>query len=130
MRDYKHYKILNEKAEAGYGIIVPVKDFQNAVITIATSNNANFTAKVLGSSSEDAPTFSSAASPTNQHSFLQIINLDDGVAINGAAGVSSAGTDICKQYEVNVNGQNYITVQVSTYAAGKITVDIQLYNAE
>jgi len=113
--------------------IMDVSDWRNVIISVSTSGSFNGTFKIAGSlgkpvvlpsdkTSEDTPNFGATISASNPYSFLQIINLDTAAAINGATGVTSAGTDLQNTYEINVNGVKYITLVFTAWTAGTVTV--------
>ena len=117
--------------------IVDVRDWRNIILSVSTSGSFNGTFKVAGSlgkpillatdkQSEDTPNFGATQSASNPYTFLQIINLDTAAAVNGATGVTSAGTDLNNQYEVNINGQKYLTLVYTGWTAGAVTVTAQL----
>lgn len=127
-RQVVRYNMLSGKTTTGHSDPIKVTDFRNAVIVVSSSGNANFTLKVKGAiathlSDVNAPTFSSAASPTNQWAYVQSVNLDDGTPVTGSTGISTAGTDICKAYEINVNALDFIDLELSAISAGAVTVD-------
>ena len=113
--------------------IMDVSDWRNVIISVSTSGSFDGTFKIAGSlgkpvvlpsdkTSEDTPNFGATISASNPYSFLQIINLDTAAAINGATGVTSAGTDLQNTYEINVNGVKYITLVFTAWTAGTVTV--------
>lgn len=51
---------------------------------------------------DTAPDFSSAASPTNQWSYVQVKLATTAAAIDGATGISAAGADSTMNYTVNI----------------------------
>lgn len=117
--------------------VVLVEDFRNAILSVETSGGANFTLKIAGSigklvsdavAGNDAPNFGATQSKSNPYTFLQIINLDTAAAVNGATGVTSAGTDLHNQYEVNINGQKYLSLVPTAWSAGAITVKLQVFD--
>lgn len=110
-----------------------VEDFRNIILSLETSGSANFTLKFAGSlgkpvvaasdkSSEDTPNFGATQSASNPYQFVQLINLDTAAAINGATGVTSAGTDLHTQYEVNVNALKYFCPIFTAWSAGTFTL--------
>jgi len=118
--------------------ILLVEDFRNAVFSVETSGSASFTLKPAGSlgvpnadatplAHGDTPNFGATQSASNPYSFIQIINLDTAAAVNGATGVTSAGTDLHNTYEVNTNGLKYLTFVLTAWTAGTLTVKAQLY---
>lgn len=113
--------------------IMYVADWRNVIISVSTSGSFNGTFKIAGSlgkpvvlpsdkASEDTPNFGATISASNPYSFLQIINLDTAAAVNGATGVTSAGTDLQNTYEINVNGVKYIAPIFTAWTAGTVTV--------
>ena len=105
--------------------ILLTEDFRDIIIQAGTTGTATLTFKVAvsqGDANGDAPNWSGTVSPTNPYTFIQIINLDTAVAVNGATGIAVSGTDILNNYEVNTNGVKYLTVIPIAWTAGTITV--------
>ena len=112
--------------------ILDVTDFQTVVFSFMSSGSLNATVKVAGSIgklatdataiSDETPNFGGTISKSNPYSFVQIINLDTAAAVNGATGVTSAGTDLQNTYEVNVNALKYLTFVPTAWTAGTITI--------
>lgn len=127
-RDSKNYTVLSAKAATGIDKILDVRDFRHVILSFSTASSANLTAKVQGSIQVDTPDFTAAQSPSNQWDYVQMKDLEDGSTVDGDTGFAVAGTDDQKQYEVNVNGLNYITVNVTARSAGSVTVLAALYN--
>lgn len=119
--------------------IILCRDYMNAMIQVMTSSSFNGTLKVAGSygklsadatSHGDTPNFGATISKSNPYSFIQIINLATAAAIDGATGITSAGTDIQNSYEVNINGLKYFTIIPTAWTAGVITIKVMLFNNE
>lgn len=121
--------------------ILPGADFRDIIIEITTMGTATTTLKVAGTSGrpdnatnaisprKDMPNFGSTVNAGNgNYSFLQVINLDTGAAVNGVTGIVVGGTDINNQYEINFNVQTYIAIYPITWTAGAITVVAILAN--
>jgi len=134
MRQYQRYTILDAAAATGWGISTLVSDFRHKVLTVATAGMGagdTIKVKVAGSVSEDAPTFSSAQSVSNQWDYVQIIDLEDGNTIDGDAGVTITEADDVKQFAINIDGLNWISVEVDTISdtsSTSVTSEIKLYN--
>lgn len=125
MRNRKIYTIMSAKSTTGVGNFIDVKDFRNIVVMVATSGSANFTAKCVGSIGDDSAAFASAQSVSNAWDYLELADLADSSApVRGATGVVSAGTDIYKLYEVNVNGVDWVTFNITARSAGAITITV------
>lgn len=125
------------------GVIVPapkialVSDFTHAELSFDTSSAFNGTVKIAGSlgkplSAEsthgDTPNFGATVSPSNPYSFVQIINLATNAGVDGATGITSAGTDLDNLYEININALKYICPIVTAWTAGKIYARLTLYS--
>ena len=116
--------------------ILSAADYRDIILSVETSGSANFTAKVASSMgklksdstaiSGDTPNFGATQSKSNPYTFVQIINLDTAAAVNGATGITTAGTDLHNAYEVNTNGSEYLTLVLTAWSAGVITVKAQL----
>lgn len=108
-----------------------ISDFKNAVLQFFTGGTATLTVKVAGSAGKlngDAPNFGATVSVSNPYSFLQIINLDTGAAVNGATGIAATGTDLANTYEVNINGMKYLTLIPTAWTQGSITAKLFVLN--
>ncbi len=129
MRHYTDiFKILDAAAANGAGSPMEVSDFRHLVLALATANSAAATIKIQGSISQAVPTWTSAASPANQWSYLQIIDLADQSVINGATGIVLTGTDSQRMFEVNTNAVKWLNVIVSGYSAGNISILVRPFN--
>ncbi len=136
-RQFAQYTILNAKGDTGVGINIPCKDFRHAVFFYATDggSDAALTVKFqgsigagIGAEMDTAPDFSATQSVTNMWDFIEVIDLEDGSAIDGDTGVSVATADDYRMLEANINGLNFINARVTAHTAGEITVIVQLYN--
>ncbi len=130
-RQVLHYTVLDAKAATGVGVTIPVRDFRNCVIAIGTASSANLTVKckgavALANSDYTAPDFSAAQTVANNWSYVQMVDLNDGTPVTGSTGFVAAGTDAFKLYEVNVNGLDFITLDVTARSAGSVTATAQL----
>lgn len=125
------YTILDGAAANGAGNKILTTDFRYCIVTVDTSADADMTIKFQGSAADpgDNPDFESNQSNTNQWSFVQLKNHENGDAVTGSTGIVKAGADpaIHNTYEVDVNGLDYITAQIYSYVAGDATVRISLY---
>lgn len=110
------------------GKVVNVADFRNLVLALSTSGSANFTLKAQGSISTICPDFTASQSPTNMWTYMQLIDLNDQSTITGATGVTSAGTDVNRSFEVNINLLRWFTVTITAISAGAITAQVMPSN--
>jgi hypothetical protein len=123
------FKIFNAKAATGTGVSFNASDYEHIVISVATASSANFTIKFQGAISDEAPTFSDAQSVANMWDYVEVIDLQSGSAIDGDTGVSAAGTDDFRLFEVNTNGLKWVNATLTAYAAGAITVVAKGFSA-
>lgn len=128
MRQTVNYTILDDADSTGAGKSIFVDDFQHAEIAFDSASSANLTVKFQGSFADDAPTWGSAQSVSNQWDYLQIIDLENGAIIDGDTGISLVGTDDHRQFEINTSGLRWLTAIVTARSAGSVTVKIKLYS--
>lgn len=107
-------------------------DFAHAILSFDSDGGgtAAMTVKVVGSIQANPPDFARPKGPSNQYDYVQIIDLQDSVAINGNTGIVLATADINRMFEVNVNGLQWIAVICTAGTAGSITVKARLYNSD
>lgn len=130
MRDFKHYaNILDAKAATGPSKTILCSDFRNAVIAVTAAANTTLTIKFAGAIGETAPDFSAAQSATNRYDFVEVIDLQDGSAIDGDTGVLIDNTTVAvnnRMFEVNTNALDYVCVIVTAYTDGNVSASITL----
>lgn len=117
-------KLFDAKAATGSTIAYLVQDFQHVFLTSSTASSANYTMKFQISNQPTTPDFSAAASPSNQWSYVQVKDLITNSAIDGATGISAAGSDATRIFEVNTNGQKWFGATITAYSAGAITLSV------
>jgi len=118
--------ILTAKATTGIGTPQFVSDFRNCVISFATASSGNLTVKVQAAIGATCPDFSSAQSATNMWDYVQVVDLNTGVPIDGDTGISVSGTDDFRQFEVNINAVDWLNCVVTARVAGNVTVQATL----
>ena len=110
------------------------RDFRHAIFAVSTSGNANLTLKFVGAlakspdSLNSCPDFSAAQSNTNMWDYIEVVDLEDGSAIDGDTGISPSGTDDYRLFEANINGLDWINAVLTAWSAGDATVIVKLYN--
>jgi hypothetical protein len=113
------------KAYLGKSILV--ENFQFGVLQLGSSGNCDFKIKFQGSVSNDAPNFSYARSVSNHWDYIDVIDLEDGVSIDGDAGISLTGTDDFRQFQMNVDGLKWLNCFCFDGTSGSLTVKIKLF---
>jgi len=121
------------------GLVIPapkiplISDFRNAVLHVFTSGTATLTAKIAGSVGKtdgSCPNFGATVSISNPYDFVQVVDLEDGSAVDGDTGVVASGADVARQFEVNINALKYLTVFPISWSQGAITVKLLLTSNE
>ena len=134
MRSYTTHTFFTAKAADGVGLSLFVRDFKNVVvdlITAALAGGSSVTLKLQGAIGDSCPDFSAAASVSNPWSFIQGIDLNDGLAKDGSTGFTIAGVDDFKKIEFNVNGLDWVNIQLSGYAGpGNVTAKATAFDNE
>lgn len=130
LRDSKEYTILNAAGATGAGNVISVQDFKHAVFSFATDGGADaaLTVKFAGSVAETAPDFDSAQSVTNMWDYIEVVDLEDGSAIDGDTGVAVAAADDYRILEANINGLQWITAIVTARTQGEVTVKVRTFH--
>ena len=110
-----------------------VENFRHCILSLDGNSNANMTIKVVGSigkspTSDDCPDFSAAQAYNNSWDYVEIIDLEDGAAIDGDTGVAQAGTNDHRHFEININGLKWINVIITAWSAGNSTIKCKLFN--
>lgn len=113
-------------------VVALTRDYKVLKITVITESTATTTMKLAvsdGCLEDDAvtprfqnPNFGAPITKLNPYYFSQMVDYDNGSAINGSTGIVVAGTDINEMYEANSNGIKFATILPVTWSAGKITV--------
>lgn len=122
--------IVNGPGATGIGTPVYVPDMMHLLMTLSSSNNANFTIKFAGSYADTCPDFSAAHSDTNRWDYIQVRDMQNNAAIDGDTGVAFAGTDDVRQFEANVNGLKWICPIITAWSAGKPYLRLESFSNE
>ena len=107
------YTMLTASSDYTTSTPVLVNDFPNVDITMAAVS-ASGTLQFIGSNQVDVD-FDAAASATNRYDFIEVIDLENGNAIDGDTGIPLANTTDDRQYEANTNIFRYIGALLTNY---------------
>ncbi len=124
------YTILDAKWANGIWKNINVKDFKNVDLTFATDGwtDAALTVKFQWSIWETAPDFSAAQSVSNMWEYVEIIDLEDGSAIDWDTWIAVATADDYRLFELNTNWLTWINAIVSGRTAWEVTVKATLFS--
>lgn len=123
------FTILSAKAATGTGVSFDVSDYEHIIVSFATASSANLTVKFQGALSNTSPDFSAAQSVSNMWDYIEVIDLEDGAAIDGDTGIAPAGTDDFRMFQVNVDALKWFTATVTARSAGSVTIVARGYSA-
>jgi len=109
--------------------VLDVQDFKTIVVTTRTDGGGDYAGiyKFVGSISEDMPNFGGTISTSNIWEYLDFVDIQSNTSIDGDTGVTVAGADDTRMFEVNVNGLKWFTVIHTDGSAGEITMEARLF---
>jgi len=107
------------------GKIVFADGFEHIQLALDTANSGNFTLKVQGSNSEDAPDFNKVQTAINSWDYIDIVDLEDKGSIDGDTGISVSGTDDHRMFEINVNALRWVSVVITAWTAGTLEAKVK-----
>ncbi len=109
---------------------VQVSDFRNCVLSIVGSPSANLKVFVKGGIStgtnlDTSPDFTKTPSSTRSEAsawdFVEVVDLNDGTAIDGDTGINLSG-NVIRIIEVNINSLDWLAVHATGIISGTVTV--------
>jgi hypothetical protein len=136
----KAFPLLTNKVTTGVDKTMDVESFRHIILAIDTANSFSGTIQVQGSINDQVissgntqgdtipPTWTNAATFSNQWSYIQLIDLQDGSTVNGSTGIVATGTDVHRLFEVNTNGLKWLTVNVTARVAGGVYAVAKPFN--
>jgi len=129
-RTTAEYTLLNAKGATGIDNTVLADDFRNCTFSFATDGgwDAALTVKFQWSIQESKPDFAAAQSVTNMWDFIEVIDSEDGSAIDWDTWVAVATADDYRQFEANINAYRWICARVTARTAWEVTVKANLYS--
>jgi len=130
MRNSVEYTVLDAKWATGVWANILAEDFWNVVFSFATDGwaDAALTVKFQWSIQETAPDFSAAQSVTNQWDYIEVIDLEDGSAIDWDTWIAVATADDYRLLEANINALKWVNARVTARTAWEVTVKAKLFN--
>jgi hypothetical protein len=120
--------VLVAKGDTGIGTPHLVKDWQHLLFALSSQSSANFTIKFQGSFSKVCPNFGTAQTATNRWDYIQVKDYQNNAAIDGDTGVSFAGTDDVRMFELNTNGLNWVCAVITARSAGSANLMLSAYS--
>ena len=111
-------------ANATSTVVVPVTDFMNIQLSVKSSGNATAVLRIKGSTQQAQPTFTAAQAVANQWDYVAFYDYATGALTAGATGYAFTAADRFGNLLINVDGLNWLTCEISGWAAGLVTVDM------
>jgi hypothetical protein len=130
IRNSQEYTILDAVGPAATGKAILIEDFKHAVFSFATDGggDAALTVKFQGSVADECPDFSAAQAADNMWDYVEVVDLEDGTAIDGDTGVAVATADDYRLLEANINGLKWVCATVTARTAGEVTVKVRTFH--
>lgn len=122
--------IMLAKAATGIGSAKLVEDFKTVVLQVSAATTPTGTMKFQVSYSDEMPDFNASQSVTNHWDYVEVVDLQDGSAIDGDTGVAWTGTADYRQFELNTNGAKWVNAVITAYSAGAYTVKMKAYDGK
>ena len=112
------------------GKAIYVADYRHINLHLTFSGSPTMTIKTQGSRQliDSPPDFNASQSITNKWDYIELIDLEDGSAIDGDTGVACAGSADNRHFAVNTDGLSWITIAVTAWTAGLLGVELTAYN--
>jgi len=113
------------------GTDISTKGFKNCIIEISSVWASSFTIKAqgamwIGTLWDTKPDFSSAKTTSNPWDYIEMIDLEDGTAIDWDTGVAFSAADV-RLFELNVNAIDFINLDITTWVSWAVTARVRLY---
>lgn len=106
-----------------------VQDFVTSVLSLSTAGTANFVIKFQGSIQDTCPDFSAAQTVANHWDYVEVVDLQNGAAIDGDTGITFAVADDNRLFEINYSGGlKWVNAIISSYVAGTATLKVKLFD--
>ena len=112
------------------GKTIYVADYEHIVLVMHT-DLAELTFKIQGACTVEEPNFAISKAKDNIWDYVSIKDLEDGSSIDGDTGVSvTSGSDDVRQFEINTNGLNYITAEITAFTEGILGLFATCYESK
>lgn len=126
-RDRKVYTVLSAQAAGTTTSGYKVSDYRHVMVVFSAAAGTTATIKVKGAFGDTQPTWSTAASSSNEWDYVGTVDLNTGTASNGSTGQSFSAAAGCKHFEVNANAVDWIAFEL-TISGGSVNVDLVAYD--
>jgi len=114
-------RLMTDAGDTNIDNYLKVTDYKHVVLHLSFSDTAAMTASIRGAIGDTAPDFNTAKSSTNRFDEIEVIDLENGDAVDGDTGIVVAANQE-RIVEINTNGLDYICPLISAYTSGKLDV--------
>lgn len=120
--------ITDAKAANGAGNSINVEYWRDKEISLDSAGSAAMIVKFVGSYQDTAPTFTSAQSVNNQWDYVAVRDREDNSVIEGDTGITLSAADDNRHFNVEANNLVWLSVIISSYTAGSVTIKLKCAN--
>ena len=119
-RIVQRYTVITAASATQLTAALNVSEFRNVVITVGMTGPVNQKIFVKGAIGGSPPNFAASRSRTNQWDYVEVVDLQDGTAIDGDTGIQFTTTDV-RFFEVNENVMDWIALNVTAVVTAGLT---------
>lgn len=128
MRTKAYYELWTLDADWEATAVILTQDFRHMDFNVLASGvTTGFTLTVYKSDQLSQPDITSAVSATNMYVPVQVINKEDGSAIDGDTGIVLA-SDGMTSYEINDNIARWVGIKMTARTDGQALITMTLAN--
>ena len=111
-------------------IVIDVQDFKVIVVSFRSDGGGDYAGvlKFAGAIAETPPNFGGTITVTNVYDFLDAVDLEDHASIDGDTGITTAGADDTRMFQINVDGLKWFTALHTEGTAGELTLEARLFS--
>jgi hypothetical protein len=126
----KFHTFFTDKATTGIDKPALCSNFDKILLSMDADSSSSFTVKFQGSMSRTMPDFTAAQTQANQWDYIEVVDMQDGSAIDGDTGVTLVATTDHRMFQANVDGLVWVNVRVTAISGGAVTSKCVLLNAK
>ena len=109
------------------GQAIDVHLYRNLVLTFAVDSSPDLEVFIVGSQSDDKPTFLDPQAKANRYEFINSIDQEDAAAIAGDTGITLNAADV-RQISINTDGLHWVTIKTKNYFGGDLSAYLKSYD--
>jgi hypothetical protein len=122
------HTFIDAGAAEDVGTSTIVAQYDKITFSLDADVDSTLTVKFQGSISETAPDFTDAQASDNQWDYIEVVDLEDGTAIDGDTGVAITGAQDHRLFQANVDGLVHVNAIITAHTGGAVTVKGVAFN--